>query len=148
MPKTGGLALAFHSKAVKKLPWSCERALAARTVRKTAMAAMITRSRIPEPRESARKTRSPARVAALPCCRAGEGPAPGAGGGLAVADVMSMGFLRSAEPVPFAGHGSWRGGAPDGAAGSRAVREPAAPGQEMFATVSRTFLAISAGSGA
>src|SRR5882757_10107962 len=61
-PKTGGFALAFHSKVVRKLPWSLEIAFTARTVRKTAIAAMTTRSTMPEPRDMPAKIRSPGRV--------------------------------------------------------------------------------------
>src|SRR5205809_731730 len=86
MPKTGGFALAFHSNAVKKLAWSFEIALLARMVRKTAMAAMITRRRMPDPRERPVKIRSPGRVTVSWAL----------GGGTAVAvGVMSIGILRS-----------------------------------------------------
>ncbi|GGX83196.1 hypothetical protein GCM10010324_30900 [Streptomyces hiroshimensis] len=85
MPKTGGVPLAPHSKVVKKLPSLWERALVARTARKAAMAAMITRSRRPEPRERARKMRSPGRETVF---------VPVFAGGLlsAVELVMSMGI--------------------------------------------------------
>src|SRR5689334_19045915 len=77
------------------------------------MAAMITSSRMPEPRESARKTRSPGRVAP----RAARSCAPwdvgGVGGGASVCVDMSIRSLRSAEPDRRAAPG---GGAPDGAA--------------------------------
>ncbi|GGP62242.1 hypothetical protein GCM10010214_40200 [Streptomyces abikoensis] len=166
MPNFGGVELAAHSKVVKKSPSFLERALVARTVRKTAMAAMITRSRIPDPRERPRKIRSPAREV----FRGGGGP-----GG--VAEVISMGFsgLRGGWRRAFPGCSArsgrvgasapWCGGAPDGAGGARGRVRPggrfvptrsalrnACPqtrsGQEREATASRTFLAISVGSGA
>src|SRR6476620_3054877 len=78
------------------------------------MAAMITRRRMPDPRDRPRKTRSPGRVAprAARFCSIVEGG--GVGGGASVFCVdMSIRSLRSAEPSRVAAPG---GGAPDGAA--------------------------------
>src|SRR4051812_25951801 len=108
MPNRIGVEPVLHSKAVRKLASSLEIAMAARYARKTAMAAMITRRAIPEPRERPRKILSPARpverLATKGCDPADE-------------DVGSISVFMG-SPVCGAGWGcgSWCGGAPDGAA--------------------------------
>src|SRR5882757_7535113 len=94
-PKTGGFALAFHSKVVRKLPWSLEIAFTARTVRKTAIAAMTTRSTMPEPRDRPAKIRSPGRVTVD--VSAGGGVEVG-GGAVVVIKVSGLGGGARAPP--------------------------------------------------
>ncbi|GHH46200.1 hypothetical protein GCM10018773_36810 [Streptomyces candidus] len=74
MPKTGGFPAGSQSNVVKKLPSLPEMAIAARNVRKAAMDAITTSSRMPEPRDRPRKILSPGRV--------GVAFAGGGGGGL------------------------------------------------------------------
>ncbi|CAM5725818.1 hypothetical protein SALBM311S_01326 [Streptomyces alboniger] len=111
MPNFAGSRLVFHSKAVKKLASSLPIAIEARYVRKTAIAAMITSSRMPEPRERPRKTSSPTRPVgwgrSLRVQGAPAGPAVvsvGAGGAV-VFRCSVVGDVRRAPLV---------GGAPDG----------------------------------
>ena len=63
IPKTGGELSGNHWVSVKKLAEFVVRDGIERQIRKTAIAAMITRTAIPEVRLSPRNTRSPRRCA-------------------------------------------------------------------------------------
>ncbi|GHA33565.1 hypothetical protein GCM10010329_65760 [Streptomyces spiroverticillatus] len=93
MPKTGGFPAGFHSKVVRKLPSLPEMAITARKVRKAAMDAMTTSSRMPEPRESPRKILSPGRVALFASVAGGGGGEGGESGGMTVVVMMDLSGL-------------------------------------------------------